>query len=128
IYQCGCAPKNVNYEPLLAVDLPVFPDKRKVIKGFIGIDIDHFSDFTGIIFVLPNYGARIKQVSIGSYEIKTVIEPKITNAKDVIGKVYGEKGKKVRQSDVNFVSEESSIKLDFKPDYLYFSLLSKKSG
>ena len=125
VYRLGGPTLNIGLEPLIAVDLPVFPDRRKVIKDFVGIDIDHFSDAKGIILCLPNYGARIKELNIGSTELKIEIEEKTEKSDNIVGKVYCEKDQEVKKADVNFTNKFGSFNIGFKPDYLYFALISK---
>jgi len=38
VYRLGGPTWGIAHEPLVAVDLPVFPDRRKVIKDFVGIE------------------------------------------------------------------------------------------
>lgn len=83
VYRLGGPTQSIGHEPLIAVDLPVFPDTRKVIKDFVGIDIDHFSDAKGTILCLPNYGARIKELNIGSTELKIEIDEKTEKSDNI---------------------------------------------
>lgn len=128
VYRLGGPTLNIGHEALVAVDLPVFPDRRKVIKDFVGIDVDHFSDAKGIILCLPNYGARIKELNIGSTELKIEIEENTEKSDNIVGKVYCEKDQEVKKGDVNFINKFGSINIGFKPDYLYFALISRMNA
>jgi len=118
VYRLGTNTPNIGYDPLIAVDLPFFPDRRMVIKDFIGIDIDRFSDAKGIILCLPNYGARIKELNIGPTKIRIEIEEKLRKSKEIIGKLYCEKDKKIIKEDVTFKNGVGTVHIGFKPDYL----------
>jgi len=127
VYRLGTNTPNIGYDPLIAVDLPFFPDRRMVIKDFIGIDIDRFSDAKGIILCLPNYGARIKELNIGPTKIRIEIEEKLRKSKEIIGKLYCEKDKKIIKEDVTFKNGVGTVHIGFKPDYLHFVLISKSN-
>lgn len=56
-------------ELLVSSELPLFPDVRTAIDILFGIDLSRHSLY-GVVICLPNYGAKIEEVNIGSKEIK----------------------------------------------------------
>ena len=128
IYRLDGPTKNIIYKPLIAIDLPIYPDKRKVIKDFIGINIDKFSDVRGIILILPKYEARIKELKIGLTNLSIEIEEKNIKSHELMGKVYCEKDNEIKKFDITFKNGLGSVDVGFKPDYLYFALISKSNG
>jgi hypothetical protein len=115
-------------EPLVSPDLPLFPDCRTAIEMLLGIDLSRYSDLFGIVICLPNYGARIEKVNIGSREIKVKVQTKAEDIKNIVGKLYCQRGKEVKQEDMQFTNETGSITVGFKPDSFYLALISKVSG
>src|SRR3989442_8080934 len=62
--------------PLVAVDQPLFPDAYDAAKTFLGFDLRQWSQFNGnVVFLFPNYSARISNVEIGSDHVKVSITP-----------------------------------------------------
>jgi len=115
-------------EPLVSPDLPLFPDVRTAIDVLLGIDLSRYSDHYGILICLPNYGARIEEVNIGSKEITVRAQTKDENIKNVVGKLYCQRGEEVKQEDVEFIDETGSVFVGFKPDSFHLALISKVSG
>lgn len=127
-YQYSSQNRNFPPEPLISPNLPLFPDSRTAIERFIGIDFSHYSYPFGIIICLPNYGARIEEVSIGSKEIKVKIQPKAENAKNIIGKLFCQKDRETKQADIEFEKDTGIVPIGFFPDSLYLVLVSKTTG
>jgi hypothetical protein len=100
------------------------------MREFVGIDVDRYSDPYGIIFCLPNYGARIREINISSTMLKVSIETKAESPADIIGKLHYTNGKETAKEDIDFdTNEASSIRsLKFKPQFFHFILLSRKNG
>jgi len=127
-YHYRSPPQGYPSEPLVLPNLPLFPDGRDAIEMLLGIDLSRHSDLFGIVICLPNYGARIEEVNIGSREIKVKVQTKAEDIKNIVGKLYCQRGKEVKQADIQFVNETGSIKVGFKPDSFYLALISKVSG
>lgn len=115
-------------QPLTSPHLPLFPDGRSAIEAFLGIDISRDSGSFGIIICLPNYGAKIEEVNIGSNEIRVKVQAKTEDVKNIIGKLYCQKARMIKQENIEFSSETGTIVIGFKPDSFYFALLSKVTG
>jgi len=115
-------------ELLVSPDLPLFPDYRTAIDVLLGIDLSRYSDHYGILICLPNYGARIEEVNIGSKEITVRVQTKDEDIKNVIGKLYCQRGEEVKQEDVEFINETGRVFVGFKPDSFHLALISKGSG
>ncbi|MCL5949457.1 MAG: ATP-binding protein [Candidatus Bathyarchaeota archaeon] len=129
-YQYKNPSHRVSNEPLVSIDLPLFPDYRSAIREFVGIDVDRYSDAYGIIFCLPNYGARIREINISSAMLKVNIEAKSEATTDIIGKLYYTRGKDAVKENIAFGTGETSsiMTLKYKPQHFHIMLLSKKSG
>jgi len=112
-------------EPIVSKDLPLFPDFKDAVNEYMGIDPRRYSDLYGINICLPKYEARIEEVNIGSNEIKLKIQPKNTNIENLVGKLYCEKGKEVKHADIEFKDDTGIASIDFKPDRIYVTLVSK---
>lgn len=87
-YSYSLSSYSLNNEPLVNIDLPLFPDFRSCLREFVGIDVDHYSDAFGITFCLPNYSARIREMNISSTIIKVRVETKYEKIANIIGKLY----------------------------------------
>jgi hypothetical protein len=111
-------------EPLVLKDLPLFPDFRTALKEFMEIDIAQHSLY-GVVVCVPRYGARIEEVSIGSEEIMLKIQPKDVAMKDIMGKIYCERGKEMKHLDVAFDDGTGTASVGFKPENMYIALISK---
>lgn len=127
-YQYTSRKQSYPSEPLISPDLPLFPDSRVAIQTFLGIDPSRHSDSFGIIFCLPNYGARIEELSIGSRQIRVKVQPKAESIKNIIGKLYCQGRGKIEQKDIDFAHETESATVGFEPDFFHFALVSKSSG
>lgn len=127
-YQYTSRKQSYSSEPLISPDLPLFPDSRVAIQTFLGVDPSRHSDSFGIIFCLPNYGAKIEEVRIGSKEIKVKVQPKAEGVQNIIGKLYCQRGDKMKQEDIEFANEIGSAVIGFRPDFFYLALISKNSG
>jgi hypothetical protein len=112
---------------LASVDLPLYTDQRSVRREFIGIDPDQYSDAHGIIFCLPNYGARIREIKVSSKMLKVSIDTKTEVATDVIGKLSYTKDKETVKETIKFSNDAtpSTVDLKFEPQKFHIILLSK---
>ena len=127
-YQYRSPSKSYPREPIVSKDLPLFPDFRKAINEYIGIDLSRYSDLYGIVICLPKYGARIEEVNIGSTEIRLKIQPKNMSIENIIGKLYCERGKEKKHIDIEFKDETGIASVGFNPDLLYVALISKTNN
>jgi len=117
--------KSFYREPVVAKDLPLFPNFSTAIKEFVGIDLQRYSDLLGIVICLPYYGAKIQEVNIGSTEIRLKIETKGVASENVLGKLYCERGEERTHVDIELADGMGTASVGFKPDTLYVALLSK---
>lgn len=116
--------KYYSREPLVSADSPLFPDFREALKTRMDVGVSQRSIY-GVLICVPKYGARIREVNIGSEEIKLRIDPKDVAMENILGKIYCERGKEVKQLDVEF---EDGIGVSFvglKPERLHIALVSK---
>jgi len=117
--------------PFVSLDQPPFPDAHSAIRSIVGLDVEHYSGLQGaIIFLLPKYEARIREVRLSRKEISIKIFTKEATANEVVGKLYYDKkrGENSGQENIFFDEEKKSIPLEFIPDSTYFYLLSKETG
>jgi len=124
-YHYRSHPKSYSREPIVSKDLPLFPDFRAAIKEYMGIDMARYSDVYGIVICLPKYGARIEEVNIGSNEIRLKIQPKDTGIEDLVGKLYCERRTELKHADIEFEDNTGIASIEFKPDLMYVTLVSK---
>jgi len=115
-------------EPIVSTDLPLFPDSHTAIEKFIGIDFSRYSDPYGIILCLPNYGAKIEEVNIGSKEIRVRVQPKAEKIDNIVGKIYCRKDAEIKQEDIIFENETANVAIGFMPNFFNLALISKVSG
>jgi len=115
-------------DPLVSPDLPLFPDGRTAIETLLGIDLERYSDLYGIVICLPNYGAKIAEVHIGSKEIGLKVQTRDESIIDLVAKVFCQRGKEIKQDAMEFVEETRSVLVGFKPDSFHIALISKASG
>jgi hypothetical protein len=94
----------------------------------LGIDLSRYSDHYGILICLPEYGARIETVNIGSREIEVKVETKDEDVKNVVGKLYCERGEEIIQEDIIFSNGVGRVSVGFRPDSFYLALISKVNG
>jgi len=127
-YQYTSRNQGYSSEPLISPDLPLFPDSRVAMQTFLGIDPSRHSGSFGIIFCLPNYGAKVEEVSIGSKEIKVRVQTKAEDIKNIIGKLYCQRGDKIKQENIEFTNENGIVTVGFRPDFFYLALISKVTG
>jgi len=127
-YHYTSPPPGYPSELLVSPDLPLFPDAPTAIKTLMGIDLTRYSSLYGIVICLPNYGARIEEVNLGSKEIKVKVQIKDENIENIVGKLFCQRGEEVKQEDVEFANETGSVLVGFKPDSFYLALVSKISG
>ena len=112
-------------EPIVSKDLPLFPDFEDTIDQYMGIDLRRYSEAYGIIVCLPRYGARIEEVNMGPTEIELKIQPKGTAIKNLVGKLYCERGKEVKHAAIEFEDDTGIALIGFMPDKMYVTLVSK---
>ena len=124
-YQFRGSSKGYQREPIVSKDLPLFPDFRLAIKEHIGLDTQRYSDIYGIIICLPRYGAKIEKVNIGSKEIRLEILPNDVSIENILGKLYCERGEKVKHVDIEFRDNSGIASIGFNPDLMYVVLVSK---
>jgi len=127
-YQYRSQSQHYSSEPIVTPDLPLFPDSRTAIEKFIGIDFSHYSEPYGIILCLPNYGAKIEEVNIGSKEIRVKVQAKTEKIENIVGKIYCRKDGETKQEDIAFEAETASIAIGLMPDFFNLALVSKGSG
>jgi len=124
-------PREFNHEQLVATDLNFYSDYRHVLKDFIGIDSDRYTDAHGLFFCLPYYGGKIKSAILKTPSLLEInIETMCDTCDDIVGKLSYSNGKKSIQENIVFLNNEkySKIILKFQPQNIKIALLSKKDN
>ncbi len=119
-----------NYEPLLKSDEPFFPDYHDASRKWFRINAYRGgprSFHEGIIILLPNYEARIKEINIGLKLMKVNIETEFINEADILGKYYIRGNSKINQGDLFFEKGKGEIDVGFFPDSFHIYIITKKS-
>lgn len=127
-YQYRSPNRSYPSDPLISPSLPLFPDGGTAIEKLLGIDLQRYSDSYGIVICLPDYGAKIEEVNIGSREIKVKVQTKAEDIKNIVGKLYCRRGDEIKQEDIEFANETGIVAVGFKPDSFLLALISKVSG
>lgn len=112
-------------EPLIAIDQPLFDNANSALSAIFGPGSRNFSYPSSILFVVPNYSAKIAQIKVGSNELQISIQTKSLNSNQVTAKVYCEAVGRVFQAQVDFKDNEARVSLEFPPDSYMIFLLSK---
>jgi hypothetical protein len=110
-------------EPLVSSGLPLFPGVREAIRKCLNTDISRW-DIRGTVICLPNYGARIEEVKIGTEGLSLKIHTLEADEKDLLGKVYCERSEEIKQEDTNFSNGLGTVTVGFKPDHVEIALVS----
>ena len=121
--------KNQHYslEPIVAIDLPIFPDSRAAIEKYVGIDLSQ-SHMYGVIVCLPNYAARIEEINIGSKEMGIKVKPRAEELSNIVGKIYCRKNGEISQRDIVFKTETATVEVGFMPEHFSLAIISKVNG
>lgn len=117
-------------EPFVTLDAPLFAGSWEVLRVWTGVDVSRYNQFVGsLLFILPNYSARIEELRLTSGSLAIEIREGETSIQKIIGKLYCEKlGSNVLQKDISFDQSATTIPLDFIPDWWHFYILSKDTG
>lgn len=116
-------------EPFIAIDAPIFPGSWEVLQLWTGLDTSRSVPVGSIVFLLPNYNARIEELRLSSGILTIKIVTNETSIDRIVGKLYCEKsGGRVLQKDVSFDQNIVTVPLDFIPDRWHFYILFKDTG
>ncbi len=117
-------------EPYVAVDAPLFPTYWELLRVWTGIDVSRYNQYAGtIVFLLPNYSARIDELRLASGMLTVKIHSGEARSDEIIGKLYCEKfGGPLLQTDVAFKRETAETPVQFIPDWWHVYILAKQTG
>jgi hypothetical protein len=116
-------------QPLLKIDKPLFPDGFTAIFNVLGIDLTTNNGWqNAVIISLPNYKAKINNITIGSKYLTIKVTPKELPLEKLIGKLYCAREHRSNSTSILFPHEENTVATDFKPETMYFCLLDASSG
>ncbi len=114
-------------EPFAALDAPLFPGPREVLRVWTGVDVSRYSQFMGsIVLLLPNYKARIEELRLDSNNLTVRIRTGEDSARDILGKLYCEElGGRVIQKDIDFETDSTTVPIGFLPDSWQVYIMAK---
>ncbi len=117
-------------EPYVAVDAPLFPTYWELLRVWTGVDVSRYNQYAGtILFLLPNYSARIDELRLASGTLTARIRAGEASSDEIVGKLYCEKlGGPILQTDVTFKQEMAEVPVRFVPDWWQIYILSKQTG
>ncbi len=114
---------------LVAKNLPLYPDPFYAIKNELGVDLRTYNGWENkVIFLLPNYMAKISQVKIGKSRLLVGVQTLETNLSGLIGKLYIEYSAESETIEFPFAKDITNVSLKDKPSQIWLYLLDKKTG
>ncbi|MFC1486939.1 helix-turn-helix domain-containing protein [Thermoproteota archaeon] len=110
--------------PLFSPNLPLFRDASDSISHVLNIDRSR-SYSNGILFCLPNYYARIREVRIGPKELSLLIEPKAEKIDNIVAKCSCSSGNLMKQVDFEISDCRGRVFIGFRPEAAFLGLISR---
>lgn len=116
-------------ETLVSLSQPLFDDGYSALEATIGFNRNYSSQYLGqIIFLIPNFTARLAQVKIGSKQLTLRAEVKAGKHQELLAKVSCGLYPQSYRTDAQFDKEEVTVPLSFAPNFYTIYLLSKNTG
>lgn len=117
-------------EPYVALGAPLYPTYWELLRVSTGVDVSRYNQYAGsVLFLLPNYSARIEELRLTSDALKVKIRSRETRNDMILGKLYCEKfGGPILQKDIDFPEDTAEIPLGFIPDMWQVYIMSKETG
>lgn len=114
---------------LVAKSLPLYPDPFYAIKNELGVDLRTYNGWENkVVFLLPNYMAKLSQVKIGKSRLSVVVQTLQTNLSGLIGKLYIEYSAESETIEFPFAKDTTDVPLKDRPSQIWLYLLDKKKG
>lgn len=114
---------------MVAKNLPLYPHSFNAIQNELGVDLQRYTGLQNkVLFLLPNYAARISHVKIGKTHLSVNVQTLETNLSDLLGKLYVEYSAKSETTEFPFVEDTTDIPLRERPSQIWLYLLNKKKG
>ena len=119
------------YDPIVSVGLPAYPNIHEAIHAFFQHK-DAPTQYNPICinFLIPDYGARIKELRIDGKDISVLVDCKELDVEDLIVQISCKKhGSGYRNSeDLRPSDGMPKFNAGFVPDEVYVYLLNSKDG
>lgn len=115
--------------PLVAGSLPLYPDPYSAIANQLQVDLRRYEGWQNkVVFLVPNYMARVSHVSIGTSRLAVRVETLEASFSDLIGKLYVEYPLGSESTDFTFDSDVADVSLRDRPSQIWFYLLDRDKG
>jgi len=119
----------INRRRIATTDAPFFPMGEDLLSYWMGLNVSRYGQFwNSIIIILPNYQARITDLTIESKILKIGVETNEIKESDIVGKLYCSLDNEKRVEDFSFKDNKASVEIEEIPDILAVSLISKVTG
>ncbi len=114
---------------LVAIDQPLYDSPQRALKDVFGFETGHISLIGTVLFVVPNYIAKINGILIGPRKIELgVVIGKETHYSDLLAKVYVESGDATEQKDVEVTGPSIQAQLGLDADHCLAYLFSRNGN
>lgn len=114
---------------LVAKSLPLYPDPFSAIENELGVDLRRYEGWQNkVVFLVPNYMAKISHVSIGTSRLVVRVEALEASFGDLIGKLYVEYPIGSESTDFAFDSDVADVSLRDRPSQIWLYLLDRDKG
>lgn len=114
---------------LVAKSLPLYPDPYSAIENELRVDLRKYESWQNkIVFLVPNYMAKISHVSIGTSRLRVCVETLEASFGDLIGKLYVDYPIGSESADFAFHSDIADVSLRDRPSQIWLYLLDRDKG
>ncbi len=114
---------------LVAKSLPLYPDYFHAIKNELGVDLLRYQGWQNtVVFLLPNYMARIVHVKIGKSRLSVNVQTLEANLNDLMGKLYIEYPTESESTEFSFTRNTIEVPLKERPSQVWLYLLDREKG
>lgn len=114
---------------LVAKSLPLYPDPYSAIENELRVDLRKYEGWQNkVVFLVPNYMAKISHVSIGTSRLQVRVETLEASFGDLIGKLYVDYPIGSESADFAFHSDVAEVSLRDRPSQIWLYLLDRDKG
>lgn len=114
---------------LVAKSLPLYPDPFNAIQNELRVDLRRYEGWQNkVVFLVPNYMARISHIKIGKAHLSVSVETLEANFNDLIGKLYVEYSAGSETTEFPFVRDVVDVSLRDRPLQIWLYLLDQDKG
>lgn len=118
-------------EPLVALDAPYYRDLSHFLRDQFGVKTSNaYGYFSGqIVIIVPDFRARISNLTIGSGYIKAEVESRFQESRGLVAKLYVENEQKVLfEGNVPVKGSDIYQQLEDQPTHASVVILSRSTG